>query len=418
MNTPKNNISKYFTLFLFLLFFNAFAQDGSYSPYSYFRFGDPVDKQPVQFASMGHLDFFADSIHYNPNNPAAVAHLKYVNYAFAFSSETFSIKSNEDAVKQTAMIIPYVYLGFPIGKKAGVGTGFRPYATSNFLIKIDRPGEQIAKTGEGGLNEFFTTAGLKLYKGLSAGIGFHYYFGNKIYRIINYRDNVYTITRQIDNAFYTGRGFDFSLMYKQKINQLQFQISAGYQPDTHIKSENVSTLELIDNSYNIERISDKTVLRHDTTTQVLPARFNFGMGIGSKGKWFAGLQYEHQDWTSYQNDFFTNSAVQYGHAYEFRLGGYWIPDNRIHVKYWKRITYKAGFFSGATGLILHDKPVNYFGTTFGMDLPVKHFLSHASIDFEYWKRGSMENGLVLENIFKFKISLSLNDKWFVKRKIN
>ncbi len=418
MSTNKSAFSSFIIILLLIFTVRSFAQDGSYSPYSYFRFGDPVDKQPVPFAAMGHLDFMADTIHYNPNNPASVARLKYVNYAFAFSSNTFQSKTNNDFSKQTAIIIPYVYLGFPVGKKAGFGTGFRPYATSNFLIKIDSDDEQIAKTGEGGMNEFFATAGFRVYKGLSAGLGFHYYFGNKIYRIINHRNYVYTTTRQIDDAFYSGKGFDFSLMYHQNFNRYYFQAFAAYQPDTYLQSENLSTLELIDDSYNIERVSNKTVLRHDTVSQLLPARFSGGLGAGVNGKWFFGLQYEQQDWTEYQNDFFTNASVNYGKAYEFRLGGYWIPDNRIHVKYWKRITYKAGFFSGQTGLILNNKPLDYFGTTFGMDLPVKHFLSHASIDFEYWKRGTTENGLILENLFKLKISLSLNDKWFIKRKIN
>jgi hypothetical protein len=41
-----------------------------------------------------------------------------------------------------------------------------------------------------------------------------------------------------------------------------------------------------------------------------------------------------------------------------------------------------------------------------------------NIGYEYGKRGTTNAGLIQENYSNITISLSLNDKWFLKRKID
>ena len=38
--------------------------------------------------------------------------------------------------------------------------------------------------------------------------------------------------------------------------------------------------------------------------------------------------------------------------------------------------------------------------------------------FEFGKRGTTDNNLIEENYFNFRLSLSLTDLWFIKRKID
>jgi hypothetical protein len=38
--------------------------------------------------------------------------------------------------------------------------------------------------------------------------------------------------------------------------------------------------------------------------------------------------------------------------------------------------------------------------------------------FEFGKRGTTDNNLIEEDYFKFRLSLSLSEKWFVKRRID
>jgi len=44
--------------------------------------------------------------------------------------------------------------------------------------------------------------------------------------------------------------------------------------------------------------------------------------------------------------------------------------------------------------------------------------SNLNLGFEYGKKGTTDNGLLEEKYVNFRLSLSLNDIWFKKRKID
>ncbi len=408
---------RYF-LFIFVPFFLQ-AQDGSYSPYSYYKFGDPVGDQSVENAFMGHLNFYHDTLHYNFMMPSTLANLKFVNYSVASTFDLFNLYTNTDRSKSGVFLIPYVSLGIPISEKAGIGFGFKPYSTSGFFVSAEQGNDKIVKTGEGGMNKIFAGVGLKIFKGFNLGISYNYYFGNKIARFIYYKPDVYAITRQVDGSYFRGFGFDVSADYQYSVNEEIFlQAGAYYRLESKIASENTSNLEISDNSFGRERIVNSITLREDTTSLVMPAKFSLGLGMGKKKHWFAGVEFESGQWSRYENNFFTSSRISYQNATTVKAGGFWIPDYRGHVSYWKRITYKAGFYVKKGDLVFDNQPVNEFGMSFGLSLPLNYYFSNVSVGLEYVNRGKKAFGLVQENIFKLKISLSFNDKWFVKRKIN
>jgi len=399
-------------------FFWAGAQDGSYSPYSYYKFGEEVDAQAVENLSMGHLNFYNDSTHFNFELPSSLANLRLVNYAVATTFDYYRIRSTDGFGAAGEFVVPYISLGIPVGNKAGIGFGFKPYSTSAYLIIQEPENEKIAKTGEGGLNRVFVAAGMKIFKGLNAGISFNYYFGSKIARFIHYQDDVYTITRQVDNSFYEGTGWNFSLDYTRNFDKRRyFQAGINYRLDSYLTSQNTSELELSDNTFGWERIVQTLTLREDTTTVLLPNSLSIGVGFGQKKKWFAGAEWETTAWDRYENDFFTAPFVSYRRSQTFKAGGYWIPDARPHVFYLKRITYKAGFYYKEGELVFDNQPVNEFGITFGLSLPVSQRFSNINLGWEYVHRGEATLITTEENIWKFKVGLSFNDRWFIKRKI-
>ncbi len=62
--------------------------------------------------------------------------------------------------------------------------------------------------------------------------------------------------------------------------------------------------------------------------------------------------------------------------------------------------------------------IDDFGISFGLGLPLGNRLSNLNVGFEYGKKGTTSNGLLEENYFNFRLSLSLNDVWFKQRKID
>lgn len=118
------------------------------------------------------------------------------------------------------------------------------------------------------------------------------------------------------------------------------------------------------------------------------------------------------------------SKIKYDNSNKIALGGFFIPKYNSITSYWDRVTYRAGIKLEKTGLLVNGSgiendftAIDDYGISFGVGLPVSNQLSNLNIGFEFGKRGETEKGLVQENYFNFRLSLSLNDKWFRKLEI-
>ena len=158
----------------------------------------------------------------------------------------------------------------------------------------------------------------------------------------------------------------------------------------------------------------------------MPIKTNFGVGIGKFDKWYVGLEYENQEaieTSGFLNK--SNAAYRYGNSNRFSVGGYYLPKINSISSYWERVTYRAGLRLEKTGLLgdgsglsSNFTPVDDFGISFGVGLPLKQ-LSSLNMSFEFGKKGTTDNNLIQENYFNFRLSLSLTDtNWFQKRKID
>ena len=131
-----------------------------------------------------------------------------------------------------------------------------------------------------------------------------------------------------------------------------------------------------------------------------------------------GAEYSFQQLSSFENTFLRIENVTYNDASSIGFGGYFIPNYSSFTNYFSRITYRAGLRYDQTGMIVNNKEINNFGITFGFGLPLGSNFSNLNLGFELGRRGTTDAGLIEESYFKVNVGLSLNDKWFIKRKIN
>jgi hypothetical protein len=68
--------------------------------------------------------------------------------------------------------------------------------------------------------------------------------------------------------------------------------------------------------------------------------------------------------------------------------------------------------------VVNNESIDELGISFGVGVPVGRLFSNANIGFEIGQRGTTSSNLVQENFFNISLSLSLNDRWFEKRKFN
>ena len=122
--------------------------------------------------------------------------------------------------------------------------------------------------------------------------------------------------------------------------------------------------------------------------------------------------------SDFSNTFLSINNATYEDASSLSIGGFFIPKYDSFGSYWKRIVYRAGLRLEQTGLVVNNESINEIGMSFGVGLPVGRLFSNANVALEFGRRGTTASNLVQENFFNVKISLSLNDRWFEKRKFN
>jgi hypothetical protein len=152
------------------------------------------------------------------------------------------------------------------------------------------------------------------------------------------------------------------------------------------------------------------------TDLVMPSKFSIGTGVGEPRKWFVGAEYTTQKISNFSNKLYSGGTTKYEDGSTISLGGFYIPQYNSFTSYFKRAVYRAGLHYEKTGLNIENQSINEFGISFGVGLPVGSFFSNANLGFELGKRGTTKSNLIQENFINFQISLSLNDRWFVKRK--
>ncbi|HEU4496271.1 MAG TPA: hypothetical protein VFR70_04400, partial [Flavobacterium sp.] len=148
----------------------------------------------------------------------------------------------------------------------------------------------------------------------------------------------------------------------------------------------------------------------------LPSKLAFGAGFGEKTKWFVGGEFTMQQTSNFGNRYNDITNVSFENSRRYSIGGYYIPNYASFTGYFKRVTYRAGFRYENTGLIVSGTAIKDYAMTLGLGLPLGGAVSNLNLGFEYGSKGTTEANLIKENYGSLFLSLSLNDRWFVKRK--
>lgn len=406
------------------LFFSlvSFSQEGTSSPYSFYGIGESRIKGTVENRSMAGLSIIPDSTHINLQNPASYANLKWTAFTIAGSNNRTKQKSENSSANVQRTTFDYLSLGIPLGK-FGMAFGLEPYSSVGYRIEnISSDASQNNKrfNGWGGLNRVFLGAGYKIFPNLSIGANAYYNFGKIQTNSVEFLPFVSIGSRELNVTELSGLNFNIGMMYQAKINKkLSFFSSLYYTPKSILASNNTRTIGTVvfnsaDDFQNVD-ILDPVVTKTDLD---LPQKWTFGAGIGDARKWVLGAEVSFQDIGKLANSYNSLANVTYEKYQKYSFGGYFTPNANTFANYAKRITYRGGFKFEKTGLIIDSTPINDIGLTFGLGLPIIGSLSNTNIGVEFGKKGTTSDNLVQENYFILSISVSLNDKWFVKSKFH
>jgi hypothetical protein len=418
----------------------AIAQQSTSSPYSFYGLGSLKFKGTVENQSMGGISVYSDSIHVNLRNPASYAgsNLSFYNnesrpikFSIGTTFSNTKIETSSASDKYGNFSIDYLALALPINK-FGFGFGIIPYSSVGYSLQSRNENNDLTfrYRGDGGINRVFLGFGYQILKGLKVGVDTHYNFGNITNTSIafGYNDQGEMLqyqSRDDRRSDLGGFSFNFGVILDQKISEsLDITASFTYTPQSEISSKNknqfstiaidANQVEFVQTTYEI----DLQAINLDNTNLVLPSKISFGAGIGKSRKWFLGFDYTLLEASKFSNRFVEIENSTFEDASSVSIGGFFIPKYDSFSSYWKRIVFRTGARFENTGLVVNNESIDEFGISFGLGLPVGRLFSNANIGFEWGRRGTTNANLVEENFYNINLSLSLNERWFEKRKFN
>ena len=417
-----------------------YAQQGTASPYSFYGIGTLKFKGTVENRSMGGLSIYTDSVHVNLRNPAAYVgpnlavwnkENRPVKFSIGASHNSTNLKADSGEAEVSSTTFDYLALSMPLGK-FGFGFGLVPYSAVGYKLEDTNEGViENRYSGQGGVNRAFLGLGYRITDKLSAGIDMNYNFGNiqnsAIEFVYDDEGNIVQYqSRETNRSDLSGLNFNIGLTYRTMVNEkLELQAGLTYSPKSDLSSINERSFSTIvinatsGQEFVVNEVDgDLNAIGLAETNLTLPSRFSFGAGIGKPRAWFVGGEYTQLNASQFANPIVSIQNSNFENASNVSFGGFYIPDYNSFGSYWKRVTYRAGFYVENTGLIINDENINEFGMSFGVGLPVGNVFSNANLGFEFGKRGTTNQNLIQENFYSLKISLSLNDRWFEKRKYN
>lgn len=480
--TAHKKTNSLFTLAFFLLitFFpglTAIAQN-SISPYSRYGVGDVNNRAHGQSFAMGGstIAMQNDSLamfYINNANPASYSNMRLTTAELGLSYERLRLQSSSNHQTLNNAGFSYVNIAFPLKKWIGASAGLMPYSSIGY--KISDPevlnnigGVDYQYEGSGGINQAYFGLGFKpfygvpgaflhskkylrlkqehqnwtiheIYKrkkrwqGLSLGANASYLFGN----LENTKTSVFSSggfynTRTGSTARVGDIYLDYGLQYSFLIDSLHgrdlkdnvkitFGATFAAQTDIHAKIDSLSyNFYTSSTGYEVVKDTAEFVSGH-TGTITLPLSYGFGVSFKKGDRILVALDYAAQNWSSFQA-FNSNQGLK--DSWRVSAGIQYVPNSKAILRdYMQRVNYRLGLRYAQTQLDLKDSQLSEYAISAGLGFPVgRNYLlqnfSMINIGVEVGQRGTTTNGLIKEQFFKATIGFTINDRWFVKPRID
>jgi len=413
-------MQKFRVLFVFiLLIFNVllYSQNNTNSPYTRFGFGEVSDNASGVNRAMGAaaIGFRSPKV-INTVNPAAYSAVDSLSFMFdvgltAFYSHFSAPNGSNGKLNGN---LEYITMQFPLTRYAGVSAGLLPYSFTGYNFSnsdsldlgSERMGVTDAYSGSGAVSQVYLGAGVKFLKHFSLGANAYYMFGTmNNSRIVSYSatSGSYQSTGQLNNMKVSSFRFRYGAQYFTVFDKKYALTLGAYYENKMPFGAKVETI-------TAGQVADTVTLSGENFQ--MPQAFGVGASCTLGNKWTLNADFSFQQWNKAK---FYGKTDTLANRMKIALGAEYIPKPN-GTKFAHFIHYRAG-------LALSDSYYNVRGTTLpkniiataGVGLPMPKSRSMLNIALEYGKIGN--SSLMREDYLKLTVSATINEYWFVKRKL-
>jgi hypothetical protein len=440
MNRSMRNLLVFITVFQFA--FSVFSQSVTTSPYSRYGIGEINDKGYAQSFSMAGLGTAIQNdtltpFNINLSNPASFPYTRLTTFETGLTSNTSKLTSPGQTQVTNATSFGYIAFAFPITKWWGSGFGLQPMSGVGYNVTDSKNIDSIGTVnyvynGSGGINKVFWGNGFKV-GGLSFGANASYLFGliEHNSKAIMPPGNGYYNSKIIRRTNVSDFYFDYGVQYGFTIDSLRHRdlrdnvrivwgATFAAMSDINVIN-NVQSENYIVNGYNYDVPRDTIqIVKYQKSFIRMPSKFSTGITLRKGDKFTIGVEYSMQNWSTFEF-----SALNGGlkNSTKFIAGMQYIPSRRseVNIGYLKKVYYRAGFRYSNLPIDINGTQITETAFTFGFGLPVgwnRHMMQYniLNVGFELGQRGS--ESVLKEQFFNVIFGISLNDRWFVKSKID
>lgn len=426
----------------FFTFYTANAQENS--PYSRYGMGDILPNQNIVNRGMGGVAAgHNDILSLNFVNPASLGTLGNTIFDMGAEVDIRNLKSNisPDKFQSVNTIISYLQLGVPLAtekmrKKSilwGLSFGLRPITRIDYKIeeKTRLSGIDSLNTlyeGNGGITQANISTGVRI-KNFSIGVSTGYTFGFKDYStqinpvndsVAYLNSNTSTKTRFGGAFLNTGVQYDFKL---RDTALLRVGAYVNLSQNLSARREHLNQTIAFDGNGSFNTIDTVSYSTDEPGKVKLPMVYGMGFTY-SKNQLLFGADFEMTNWNDYR---FYGEKDLVENSYVVRAGAQYFPakSNTPISKYWSWVKYRAGVYYGKEYVKLGGEQRPNYAVTLGAGLPLTSL--QRSFDesrpvvvlntaIEVGARGNKQSQGIRESFARISIGLSMNARWFIKRK--
>jgi hypothetical protein len=416
------------------------------SPYSRLGLGDTYfNAGGIRQMGMGGVGVAApNGTQVNELNPALLYYINRTTWEFAAIGQYKTIENNQTSQKTGTGKLNYLALAVPLSSRWGAAIGLKPFSSVDFesveaqRINNDPTLAQVVRQfrGEGELAEAYFAQGVRVAKGLSVGVAASYVFGSidvstatQVVPDVVTSNDALERTILLDHIHYSDFRFRGGAQYRSKLNStINYNLGAVYSFQTQLNGERTLTL---DRQAFAGNQVESLVLENGDGYANLPALAQFGASLDNNKNWSVNLDVANQQWSKFRafNERGGTVGVPLNNTWRMGLGGELAPDPTSVDKYFRRVTYRAGVSVAEMpyrpgGQVLYDRAVSW-----GFSFPVSASPLDATtlnMGFTYGRRGNtdvqqLSSGATERNIqesyIRAQLGISLNNRWFIKRRI-
>jgi hypothetical protein len=418
------NTSKFFVALVFV-FTQLISTAQENSPYTRYGLGNIKTTENIANRLMGGIALGDNNnLMVNPSNPATYAHLWFTSYNVGMDAVRGNVKSST-ATNQTGYAsLNYATFGVKAAKNIGLSFGLLPQYSGKYnMQKLDTLFGKYARSnnfyGSGSVQRIYGGVAYK-YQNFSAGLNIGYTFGSTVRS--NESDFVdsdkilynHQYGRTTVSGIFLQGGALYVTDYKEKY-QLRVGLSYTLQQNLRSKREEYNETYIGDINDPLYRYRGDSLINVKGKI-IVPAVVGVGALFSEGDHWSVGMDLVTSDWSKFRNN---GSVDSTGASWTLKLGGSFTPEVNNTNNIWRRSTYRIGAYTGKDIYVFNGTSLSRTAVTFGMGLPIKKWNTGTGVvnaGFEIGQRGTTNNGLLQEGFTRFMVGVTLNDKWFIKRR--